>query len=121
LRIDLDGIDQRVIALPIPNRNYHRFDRWQEPIVLLHPGTGPGATAPGFTMHKYDLEKRKFDKAIDGVTRFNFRPTAKRLCIVKGSANWVIRLDGRLWARRCRRARRAAPRHAESRRDGSLC
>ncbi|HYJ47002.1 MAG TPA: PDZ domain-containing protein, partial [Pyrinomonadaceae bacterium] len=88
-RVDLDGIDQRVIALPIPARNYVGLTvgkvNWV--YVLEQP---PTATQPGFTVHKFDLEKRKLDKALDGVTAFEVSANGEKVLYRQGFANWVI-------------------------------
>jgi tricorn protease len=88
VRIDLDGIDQRTVALPIPARNYVALEvgkaNW---IYLLE--VPQGATTPGLTLHKFDLEKRKFDKAGDGVTGFTVSANGEKALLRQGP-NWVI-------------------------------
>jgi tricorn protease len=88
-RIDLDGIDQRVIALPIPNRNYQGLIAGKANVIYIMEQAA-GATAPGFTIQKYDLEKRKLDKAIDGVTSFELSANGEKALYRQGFGSWVI-------------------------------
>ena len=46
-------------------------------------------TPPGFTVQKYDLEKRKLDKAIDGVTSFELSANGEKALYRQGFGSWV--------------------------------
>ena len=89
-RIDLDGIDQRIIALPIPTRNYQGLIAGKANLLYILEQTPAGAGAPGLTVQKYDLEKRKLDKAIDGVTSFEISANAEKALYRQGFGSWVI-------------------------------
>jgi tricorn protease len=71
VRIDLDGIGQRILSLPIPARNYVDMQRGKSGVLFL--SEGPAVIgADDFpnvrqTIHKFDLEKRKVDKLLDEV------------------------------------------------------
>jgi tricorn protease len=71
VRIDLDGIGQRILSLPVPARNYVDMQRGKSGILFLSEGpTVIGADDyPNVrqTIHKFDLEKRKVDKLLDEV------------------------------------------------------
>src|SRR5262249_4903913 len=60
-RIDLEGIDQRIITLPIPARDYVGLTVGKaNNIYILEQPIAPAAPGQfGLTVHKYDLEKRK--------------------------------------------------------------
>ncbi|MDX2041505.1 MAG: PDZ domain-containing protein [Acidobacteriota bacterium] len=88
-RIDLEGIDQRVIALPIPNRNYQGLIAGKANVIYIIEQLA-GATAPGYTVQKYDLEKRKLDKALDGVTAFEISANGEKALYRQGFGSWVI-------------------------------
>jgi tricorn protease len=94
VRIDFDGIDQRIVSLPIPARNYLG-------LAVGKPGTvfvlelapaGPGGPAgpPGLLVHRFDLEKRKFDKVLEGVTAFDVSANGEKVLYRQGPANWMI-------------------------------
>jgi tricorn protease len=92
-RIDLEGIDQRIIALPlIPARNYVGLTVGKANIVyILEQPIAPAAPGQfGFTVHKFDLEKRKFDKALDGVTSFQVSANGEKALYRQGLGNWII-------------------------------
>src|SRR5262249_39562802 len=68
VRIDLESIDQRILALPIPAQNYTGLLVGKAGTLFLlesppvprfdEPVAGP----PSVTLHRFDLEKRKTDK-----------------------------------------------------------
>ena len=71
MRIDLEGISQRIVALPIPARNFVNLRSGKAGTFFLaeFPPPAPGGT-PGLTLHKFDLEKRKLDKVTEGINAF---------------------------------------------------
>lgn len=89
LRIDLEGIDQRIIALPIPGRSYTGLVAGKANLlfILEQPVS---ATMPGQTVHKYDLEKRKLDKALDGILSFQLSANGEKALYRQGFTNWWI-------------------------------
>ncbi|HKY05418.1 MAG TPA: PDZ domain-containing protein, partial [Blastocatellia bacterium] len=92
VRIDLEGISQRIIALPIPARNFVGLQAGKAGMIyVLELGPPPAAPAgpPGFTLHKFDLEKRKFDRAVDGIQGFRISANGERILYRQGP-NWVI-------------------------------
>lgn len=90
VRIDLDGIDQRIIALPIPSRNYTGLAAGKANTIFileLPPGGTTGGT--GSTLHRFDLEKRKLDKLLDGVSGFGISDNGEKL-LYRQRQNWFI-------------------------------
>ena len=71
VNIDFDNISQRILALPIPNKNFVGLDssKANQLWVFEFP-----EDAQGITIHKFDMEKRKLDKALENV--FTFIPSA---------------------------------------------
>jgi len=71
VKIDLDGIGQRILSLPIPPRNYLAMFAGKSGVLFL--AEGPAViTEDDFpnlkqTLHKFDLSKRKTDKFLDDV------------------------------------------------------
>ena len=76
VNIDFDNIGQRILALPIPNKNYVGLD-------VGKPGTLWVAELPegaqGVTLHKFDLDKRKLDKVIDNLQGLSFSANGEKL------------------------------------------
>jgi tricorn protease len=91
-RIDLEGIDQRIVALPIPARDYIDLitGKANTIYILERPIAPAGPGQFGLTVHKYDLEKRKFDKALDGVTSFQVSANGEKALYRQGPTNWII-------------------------------
>jgi tricorn protease len=94
VRIDFDGIDQRIVALPIPSLNFVGLAAGKSNtiFVLEFPPLGAGPVAgppPGLTLHKFDLEKRKFDKVMEGVSSFAISFNGEKMLYRQGQ-NWVI-------------------------------
>ena len=92
-RIDLEGIDQRIISLPIPARNYLGLTTGKANLIYILEQPPAGTLPPGqfgFTVQKYDLEKRKLDKAMDGVTSFEISANGEKVLYRQGPANWFI-------------------------------
>jgi tricorn protease len=96
VRIDLEGIGQRIIALPIPAKPYGELIAGkagtiylvENPPVIVDP-SGPASA----TVHKFDFEKRKFDKALDGVTAFVVSANGEKVLYRQGigsAGNWLI-------------------------------
>jgi tricorn protease len=93
VRIDFEGIDQRIVALPIPSRNYLGLVAGKANTIfileLLPAGPGGPAGPPGLTLHKFDLEKRKLDKVLDGVNAFDVSHNGEKMLFRQGQ-NWTI-------------------------------
>jgi tricorn protease len=94
VRIDLEGIDQRIVSLPIPSRNYLGLvvGKTGTVFVLELAPAGPGGPGgpPGLVLHKFDLEKRKFDKVLEGITAFDISANGEKVLYRQGPANWMI-------------------------------
>ena len=70
--IDFENIGQRIVALPIPARNYTDLRAGKKGILYLLEGpqvinNGESTT---FTLHRFDLEKRKTEMILDGIKAF---------------------------------------------------
>jgi tricorn protease len=93
VKIDLDGIDQRILSVPMPPRRYTMLEVGKAGILLAleapqsaEGGPGPG---PGVTVHRYDLETRKSDVPLSGVNGFVMSFGGEKALYRKGE-NWII-------------------------------
>jgi tricorn protease len=83
--IDFDGIGQRILALPIPAKNYVGMGVAKPGIIFITEGQGSGLQgAPGVTVHKFELEKKKFDKVQEGVTAFTLSANGEKMLVGQG-------------------------------------
>ena len=93
VKVDTDNIGQRILAMPIPARNYLGMWRGKEGILYLAEGPavfpvnaeGP----PEFTIQKFDLSKRKTDKAVDDVKQFTVSANGEKMLFLQGD-KWTI-------------------------------
>ncbi len=92
--IDFDGIGQRILALPVSERNVaglmagkaNTLFIAEAPLVTrAMPSAGPMA----MTIQKYDLEKRKLDKVVEGVAAFDVSANGEKMLFRQGQ-NWFI-------------------------------
>ncbi|MFN7928557.1 MAG: PDZ domain-containing protein, partial [Blastocatellia bacterium] len=90
--IDFDGIDQRILALPVPARNYVGATSGKaNTVFLIEAQQTPGAQ--GAILHKFDLEKRKLDKVVEGIGAFELSANGEKMLYRQGP-NWFIASTG---------------------------
>ena len=86
--IDFDNISQRILALTIPARNYIGVAAGKAgTLFILEAVTGTGV--PNVTAQKYDLDKRKLDKVVEGITAFDLSANGEKMLYRQGE-NWFI-------------------------------
>ncbi|MEO8647582.1 MAG: PDZ domain-containing protein [Acidobacteriota bacterium] len=91
VRVDLENIDQRVIAIPqIPTRNYSGLFAGKAGTIYVTEVPQAAQTGPfGLTLHKYDLEKRKFEEVKTGVNNFQVSANGEKMLFQQGPS-WNI-------------------------------
>jgi tricorn protease len=71
VKIDFENISQRILALPIPARNYNRLLAGKTHLLYLLEGPVVFDGGPsGRMVHKFDICTRKTDKLLDNVGDF---------------------------------------------------
>jgi tricorn protease len=82
--------------LPIPPRNYVGLQAGKANTIFVVELAPPVAAAtpgppgpPPLTLHKFDLEKRKFDKVLDGISAFEVSANGEKMLYRQGPA-WII-------------------------------
>jgi len=91
VKIDLDGIDQRILSLPMPPRRYTALQVGKAGTLLAldapaAEGAGAGA---GMTVYRYDLKARKSDVPLSGVRNFQMSSGGDKALYRQGD-NWII-------------------------------
>jgi len=86
--IDFDRIGQRILALPIPARNFTGLAAGKANLLYLVESPAPGQGV-GATLHKFDLEKRKLDKVLEGINAFELSANGEKMLYRQGQ-NWFI-------------------------------
>lgn len=68
VKIDFDGIDQRILALPIPPRTYSGLTAGKAGVLFLQESAPvPGFGFTGRTLHRFNLEELKTDVVNQGI------------------------------------------------------
>jgi tricorn protease len=85
--IDFDGIGQRILALPIPAKNYVGMGVAKPGIIFIAERSGGSGLMGGgpMTIHKFELEKKKLDKVQEGVIAFSLSANGEKMLVGQGS------------------------------------
>ncbi len=89
VKVDLEGIGQRIVALPVPARNYAGLDAGKTGILYVAELVDVPGEAPNVTIHKFDTEKRKTEKFLDGVRSYVISANGEKILYRHGD-NWTI-------------------------------
>jgi tricorn protease len=92
VKIDLEGILQRILAIPIPARSYIDLQAGEAGTLLGVAADAPLPGSPfpqGSSVHRFDLKERRADVVVSGVDAFEMARSGKKyLYSQKGS--WRI-------------------------------
>ena len=96
MKIDVDGIGQRILALPVPARNYVKLIAGKSGVLFL--GEAPlviresDADNLKVTVQRFDLSKRKVEKFLDEANDFAVSANGEKILFRKGE-DWTIAGD----------------------------
>jgi tricorn protease len=101
VKVDFDGIGQRIVALPIPARNFTRLCTAKSGVLFL--AEAPAVVTQSMaeedhdevplTLQRFDLATRKFDKFLDGVNDFAVSFDGNRVLYRQGESYAVSGTD----------------------------
>src|SRR5581483_1805197 len=90
VKLDVDGIGQRVLSLPIPAKNYLSMLPGKTGILYLSEGplviTDDDQPNVSQTIQKFDLSKRKVDKVLEDVNDFTVSFDGEKILYRKGDS-----------------------------------
>jgi len=92
VKIDFDGLLQRILAVPLPARDYVGLQTGKAGTLLAveSPAGQPGDFGPsGYTVHRFDLKARRSDVVTSGV-RFFFMARNGEKYLVRRQDRWFI-------------------------------
>ncbi len=91
VKIDFDHIGQRVLSLPMPPGRYEDLQAGKAGVLyaLEVPPPAPGRE-PEFTIHRFDLSKRKADVVMSGVSGFNVSFSGEKILYRKGDTRAIF-------------------------------
>ncbi|HET6328115.1 MAG TPA: PDZ domain-containing protein, partial [Planctomycetaceae bacterium] len=99
VKVDLENIDQRTLALPIPAKNYRAlaagkagsFILVEAPeLIISDDGGAPGPGGPASTIHRFDLTKRKLEKLVDAANQVAVSFDGEKMLYNHGPAWFVV-------------------------------
>jgi tricorn protease len=88
-RIDFDGIEQRIVALPIPAASLSNLEAG-EPGVIFFARSADGSTA----LHRYDLTKRKDDVFLPNAGAYRLSADGKKILYAVQGAWYIAGASG---------------------------
>jgi tricorn protease len=94
--IDFDGIDQRIVAMPIPAEDYQNLQTGSagQLFFIENPSDpqppAPGAPPPGGTLKRFDLGKRKLETVVPNVRNFDLTADGKKALVSQPPETWAI-------------------------------
>ena len=91
VEIDFEKISQRILAMPIPAKNYFGLLAGKEGEIFLveGPPTFNFEGPPSLTASKFTLKTRKTDKLVDGISAFSASFDGEKMLYKQGQA-WFI-------------------------------
>ncbi len=94
VRIDVEGLYQRVLPLPIPPRLYVDLQsRKKGEAFLVEQPLDPAEDEPSLVLHKFDLATRKTEKVTDGFNDFKLADKGEKMLLRKGQAWSIVKVD----------------------------
>ena len=95
VKIDFENILQRVLALPMPPRQYVALQAGKAGTLLAleSPPSAPGTPGGGVTVHRFDLKQRRADAPLNGVRFFQIADNGEKMLYAQGqgdSMRWLI-------------------------------
>jgi tricorn protease len=92
VKIDFDGLLQRILSVPLPARNYVSLQAGKAGTLLAMEGpasyviqSGP----PGFSVQRYDLKARRSDTVASGISSFEMARNGEKYLYAQGG-RWYI-------------------------------
>jgi tricorn protease len=87
VRIDMDRIAQRILALPIPARNFNGLATGKAGILFLRdaPTVGPGPSS----LSRFDLNTRKWETLLPGIGGYVVSANGEKILYTSGGG-WII-------------------------------
>ena len=92
--IDFDNLSQRILALPIPARNYQGLTTGKTGVVFVVEGpavelAGGDEGTPGLTVHRFDLKTRKTEKILEDVNAFELSFNGEKM-LFRRKDQWTV-------------------------------
>ncbi len=90
VKVDFEGISQRILSLPVPPKNYTNLLTGKAGVVFLAEApqvvTEDDGPNPSLTIQRFDLSKRKAEKALEEVNDFTVSFDGEKILYRKGDS-----------------------------------
>jgi tricorn protease len=86
IRVDIDGIGSRIVAIDVPAGNYGSFQAAKNALFYMERPEESGKP----TLHKYDMKDRKDKELGSGVRDFILSADMKKMLVQKNGSTWMI-------------------------------
>ncbi len=96
VKIDFENLSQRILALPIPARNYVGMTAGKEGVLYLLEAQqviNESIMSEGVMVQKFELKTRKTEKLLDGVTSFAVSFNGEKMLYQKGKKWFIAKAD----------------------------
>ncbi|MBN2091091.1 PD40 domain-containing protein [candidate division KSB1 bacterium] len=95
--IDFEGLDSRIITLPVDEGNYFNLQVGDEGKIyyLEASATERSPYAKGTKLHRYDLEKRKDEDIISEVNSYQISHDKKKILYQEGQSWKIVPISGK--------------------------
>jgi tricorn protease len=101
VKIDLEDIDQRTLALPVPAKNYLGLHRGKAGTFFLLEGPALSSmddasidpSGPSATVHRFDMAKRKAEKLVDKASHFAVSDDGEKMLYHQGDGWFLVGTD----------------------------
>ncbi|MEE4196437.1 MAG: PDZ domain-containing protein [Bacteroidales bacterium] len=86
VKIDLEGIQQRILSLDIPARDYRKLLTAEEGVIFYSESV---EDQRGLTLHRYSLDKQETKNVLENVSDFTISFDGKKI-LYSSNGNWYI-------------------------------
>jgi tricorn protease len=90
VKIDFEGIDQRIVSLPIPARDYRGMDAGKTGILFVREVVQTPGHPPTSTEYRFDLKTRKTEKLLEGISMFELSQNGEKMMYGTGGNYFIV-------------------------------
>jgi tricorn protease len=87
VKIDFEGLDQRIVVLPIPAKAYVDLQAAKEGVILYSEQV---PNEDGLSLHRFTIEKRKSEKVVDGISGFRIAAEGEKYLYITKKNQFLI-------------------------------
>ncbi|MCB9315232.1 MAG: PD40 domain-containing protein [Lewinellaceae bacterium] len=90
VNIDLDGLENRVVILPLPAGNYGNLSDAAGKLLFLTPMEPRPKEGPSLALKYFDFEAREVKQIMGGINGYELSANGKKVLVVKGETAAVV-------------------------------